>query len=204
MVAIGIPAGRDGREVAMTGVRRIPPCIWSDERLIDECLRGTEEAWAALIHKYKNLIYSIPIKSGLSRDDASEIFQQVCLSLVHELPHIRDPKSLAAWLIKVTSHACFQWAQREVRYQSLEPDLQSSSNSPAELVSELEREQMVRDVIAAVRPRCMALIHMLFFESPPLSYSEVAQRLNIAKDSVGFVRMRCLLHVRTLLEKKGF
>lgn len=187
-----------------TKVRSIPPQSVSDERLIDECLRGTEEAWSALITKYKNLIYSIPIKSGLSREDASEIFQQVCLILVHELPHIRDPKGLAGWLIKVTSHACFRWGQREVRYQSLESEAQSPSNSPAELLSELQREQMLRDVIASARPRCATLIQMLFFENPPLSYKEVADRLKIAKGSVGFIRMRCLQHVRMLLEQKGF
>ena len=60
----------------------VPTDSWGDERLITECVNGNEEAWAALIEKYKNLIFSIPVKLGFSRDDAGEIFQQVCLKLL--------------------------------------------------------------------------------------------------------------------------
>ena len=37
----------------------------SDEQLIHRCLDGDQQAWAALIDRYKNLIYSIPIKLGM-------------------------------------------------------------------------------------------------------------------------------------------
>ena len=63
----------------------------SDARLVEDCLNGNEDAWLALIDRYKSLIYSIPLKYGLSADDAAEIFQSVCLSLLAELPKIRDP-----------------------------------------------------------------------------------------------------------------
>ena len=52
----------------------------SDERLIKACLKGDAEAWSSLIDKYKNLIYSIPIKLGMYQD-ASDIFQAVCVDL---------------------------------------------------------------------------------------------------------------------------
>ena len=42
-------------------------------------MHGSDEAWAALLDKYKNLIYSIPIKRGFAREDAAEVFQRVCL-----------------------------------------------------------------------------------------------------------------------------
>jgi len=50
-----------------------------DARLIKDCLEGSESAWSALISKYKNLIFSIPMKYGFSRDDAADVFQAVCL-----------------------------------------------------------------------------------------------------------------------------
>ena len=68
----------------------------------------------------------------------------------------------------------------------------------------LEREQMLREVIQQAQPRCRELVRMLFFESPPLSYQQVAQKLNIATGSIGFVRMRCLQKLRKNLEQKGF
>src|SRR5260370_39219027 len=83
----------------------------SDVRLVRDCLRGREEAWSALIHKYKNLIFSIPIKYGLSRDDAADVFQGVCLGLLSELPKLRDPRGLPKWLLQVTAHNCLHWTR---------------------------------------------------------------------------------------------
>ena len=68
-----------------------PDVTWSDARLIRACLNGNEHAWSALIAKYKNLIYSIPMKYGASPEDAADIFQAVCLELFSELPRLRKP-----------------------------------------------------------------------------------------------------------------
>ena len=184
-----------------------PSPDWSDERLVAACLRGDPEGWAALVGKYKRLIYSIPIKFGLSRDDASEVFQQVCMRLLSELGRLRDPGSLPAWLMKVTSNQCFDLSRQQVRSieinQERLPD-PSETRTIETIMRECEKEHMIREAICAVRPRCRELVRLLFFESPPLSYEETARRLNIAKGSIGFVRMRCLQKLRRSLEEKGF
>jgi len=188
-------------------LERDPTPAWSDERLVNACLSGDAEAWSVLVGKYKRLIFSIPIKLGLSRDDASEVFQQVCFGMLSELAHLRDPKSLPAWLIKVTSSRCFQMLRQQSRQNELTRATASwtvDTQTAETLLRECEKEQMVREAIQAVRPRCRELIRMLFFESPPLSYEETAKRLNIATGSIGFIRMRCLQKLRAALEEKGF
>jgi RNA polymerase sigma factor (sigma-70 family) len=182
---------------------------WSDERLVKECLKGSQEAWSALVDKYQNLIYSIPIKYGLSRDDANDIFQQVCLHLLSALPTLREPKSLAAWLIKVTSHGCFHWSAQERRMKPVglapeEADFAMVQKMPDSLLREVEQEQILREALAQIAPRCQELMRLLFFETPAVPYEEVAKKLGIAKGSIGFIRMRCLERLRRLLEKRGF
>ena len=43
----------------------------SDRRLVAACLKGNEQAWAALVFKYRRLIYSIPLKYGGTKEDAA-------------------------------------------------------------------------------------------------------------------------------------
>src|ERR1700722_8732673 len=38
----------------------------SDHALVTDCLHGKDEAWTVLLGRYKNLIFSIPIKLGFS------------------------------------------------------------------------------------------------------------------------------------------
>jgi RNA polymerase sigma factor (sigma-70 family) len=182
----------------------------SDARLVRDCLRGKSEAWSALIDKYKNLIYSIPIKYGFSSEDATDLFQAVCLELLSELPRLRDARALPAWLIRVTSHKCFHLRHEEQRYvaqtgDEIEPPAGGDPPElPLDLVHQIECEQMLRNALAELSPRCRELIRMLFFETPARPYREAARTLGIATGSVGFIRGRCLERLRKHLEKAGF
>ena len=82
--------------------------LWADDaKLVEKCLRGEEAAWTALLSKYKNLIFSVPIKWGFSREESADIFQSVCLDLLCELKRLREPRALAGWLIRITYNKCF-------------------------------------------------------------------------------------------------
>jgi RNA polymerase sigma factor (sigma-70 family) len=182
----------------------------SDERLIALCLKGDEQAWADLIDKYKNLIYSIPIKLGMY-DDAADIFQSVCLDLLSDLSRLREPKALPKWLMQVCYHKCIEHRTRSRKQVQLEdedaenlPAGHSGAALPEEMLAQLQREQMVREVVSGLSQRCQRMVRMLFFETPPRPYQDVAQELGIATGSIGFIRGRCLSRLKTQLEKMGF
>jgi RNA polymerase sigma factor (sigma-70 family) len=180
---------------------------WPDIRLVKECLQGSEEAWSALIEQYKNLIFSIPIKYGFSADDASDIFQAVCLELLSDLPKLREPKALPKWIVQVTSHKCFHRKRQMLRTETSDDDKTFEQVTPAraeEFLRQAEDEQALRDGMLGLPARCRELIRMLFFEEPARPYQEVAESLGIAIGSIGFIRQRCLSRLRLQLEDAGF
>jgi DNA-directed RNA polymerase specialized sigma24 family protein len=85
-------------------------------------------------------------------------------------------------------------------------DREETSEAPRfdELLLQVEREQIVREGILVLSERCRRLIRMLFFEFPPVPYATVAEKLGLARGSIGFIRGRCLSRLRRLLEDKGF
>ena len=182
---------------------------WSDERLVRECCKGNQNAWAGLIEKYKNLIFSVPIKFGLSREDAADVFQSVCVELLAGLPKLREPKALPKWLMQTSYHQCLRWKKLRLdladdNSESASEKLASSAELPEEILLQMQKEQSVRDAIAALPPRCHQMVTMLFFEDPPRPYDEVARQLQLAAGSIGFIRGRCLSKLRKLLAEKGF
>jgi RNA polymerase sigma factor (sigma-70 family) len=177
---------------------------------VRECVGGSDEAWAALLDKYKNLIFSIPIKRGFAREDAAEVFQRVCLLLLAELPRLREPKALPMWLIRVTSRECGRWRRQEHPASAkdtvaVETAVLADDKPLAdELLARLKDEQTLREAVQTLPPRCRELIAMLFFETPARPYQEIAAQLGLAAGSIGFIRGRCLTRLRRELEKKGF
>ena len=75
---------------------------------------------------------------------------------------------------------------------------------PDNLLSELQKEQLLRNAVRALSARCKQLVEMFFFESPPRPYQEVAKSLTLATGSIGFIRARCLQKLRSTLEKTDF
>lgn len=174
------------------------------------CLAGSEPAWSALIDKYKALIYSIPRRYGASPEDASDIFQAVCLELFSELPRLRKTAALRSWLITVTAHQAFHWKRKQRQQAGRESAgvdddvIAMATPMHPDAIEQAEREQMLRDATASLPPRCQEMIRLLFFLEPPLAYRDVAKRLGLATGSIGFIRGRCLQRLRKALQRMGF
>jgi RNA polymerase sigma factor (sigma-70 family) len=184
-----------------------PDPTTSDSRLVRECLNGNDLAWAALIAKYKHLIYSIPRKYGASAEDAADIFQSVCLELFAELPRLRKSEALRGWLITVTARLSYHWKQKrrrrgEQELTDLEQErLEAPRSVPVALLEQVEREQRIREAVAQLPARCQEIIRLLFYEQPPVPYGELAKRLGLATGSIGFIRGRCLKRLQRALER---
>jgi RNA polymerase sigma factor (sigma-70 family) len=182
---------------------------WADADLVRECLAGNDKAWTALIAKYKNLIYSVPVRWGFSQADASDIFQSVVAELLSHLSGLRDPQALPGWLIQVTSNKCKRWRQEQLREAASEESetvAQSAAEpgpTPEGLLQEAMKEQILRQALFNASPRCRDLIRMLFFENSARPYPEVAASLGIATGSVGLIRRRCLDRLRKYLVEAG-
>jgi RNA polymerase sigma factor (sigma-70 family) len=188
---------------ALAPVRSRP----SDTELVAACLEGDEQAWSDLVDRYSRLIYSIPLRQGLPREEAADVFQAVCLDLVAELPRLRDPQALPAWLIRTTAHKVSKWKRRDQRYAPDDTGLVDAAADVADLpdavIEQVQRAQALRDGIDALSDRCRDMVRMLFFETPPRPYRDVARELGVATGSIGFLRSRCLDKLRAVLEKVG-
>jgi RNA polymerase sigma factor (sigma-70 family) len=181
----------------------------SDAQIIDACLNGNEKAWQALVNRYKRLVYSVPVKWGLSPDDAVDIFQAVWLDCFRQLASLRDLERLQPWLIRVAVRKChrFSEAKRERAEDSIAEEemeeLPQVEVSP-ELFEELDQEQLLRSALEKLTPRCRQVISALFFEDPRPSYQLIASRLGLSENSIGFTRERCLNNLKKILAELGF
>src|SRR5436309_4040513 len=133
----------------------------TDAELIQECLDGHSEAWDFLVHRYSRLIYSIPFKWGLQREDAKEIYQSVWLDCFQELHSLRDINRLQAWLVRIAIRKCYRFStNKRSRPEDVEiVETDHASEDPSEgLIARLDREQLIRMSIAKLTERCQQVI----------------------------------------------
>ena len=183
--------------------KECPSTQWCDHDLVAACLAGDERAWAALIEKYKNLVYSAPVKYRMQADDAADLFQSVWAEALLHLPSLRDVGALRCWLIRIALNKCYEWKRRQKREPQSEseyvPDIADPQPWLPVLAGQQELERLHR-ALATLPERCQTMIRLLFFSEPPTPYAEVASRLGLAVGSIGFIRGRCLQKLRRALE----
>jgi RNA polymerase sigma factor (sigma-70 family) len=208
----GAATGRQKERPADSSRDRSSLSQSSDEQLIVRCLKGEQEAWSALIDKYKNLIYSIPVKLGMYQD-AGDIFQSVCVDLLSELPQLREHRALPKWLMQTCYHKCLHYRRAADKLVELAPEGRDSDAAlpgssvdelPEHLLVQLEQEQILRDAVSELPEKCERMVRLLFFEIPPRPYEDIAEELGMATGSIGAIRGRCLAYLKKYLEKKGF
>jgi RNA polymerase sigma factor (sigma-70 family) len=192
----------------MASAGKKPRNAWDDTRLVKECLAGNEEAWSLLIDKYKALIYSIPFKYGLPPHEAADVFQSTCMELLTRLPELREPRALPKWLMQVAHHESYRAKRHDRRLVSrdAEPEL-PDPETPAiaeSLVQQTQEEQLLREAMTSLTPQCQKLVELLFFETPPRPYADVAKELGLAVGSIGFTRQKCMDRLRRQLDILGF
>ena len=142
-----------------------------------ECVGGSEEAWRALIFKYKNLIFSIPVKYGFSPEDSTDIFQAVCLDLLSELPKLEKSKRCRngscrlprtnVFIANSSNNGRTCW----IRGQG---NRAQHAGGGRTILRETEDEQNLRQAMAELPPRCRELVQMLFYNEPVRPYQGIA------------------------------
>lgn len=170
----------------------------SDLKLVLACRRGDPRAWEKLVQRYQRLIYAIPMRAGLNKDQAAEIFQDVFTLLFQNLNDLREPEKLQAWLVTTARRQTGRILRKtEHPHDSLaksddEADFADPVPLPDEQLLILEEQHRIRTAISSLDLRCRKLLQMLFYLPQTPSYAQIANALGISEGSVGPTRARCL------------
>ncbi len=175
--------------------------------LLDRCIAGEEVAWAELLDRYGDLVYSVALRTGASRSDAEEIFQTTVLAIYQGLRTVREPDRLVSWIAGVARRQTltfFRKRAREVEEGDGLPDGADPDALSDDVLNSLERAQHVQDALATLRERCQDLIRALYLREPPADYETISAETGIPIGSIGPTRARCLDALRTSLEDGGW
>ena len=181
-----------------------------DAELVARCRLREEAAWRELVRRYQRLVYSIPQRYGLDHHAATEIFTAVFSELWRSLDRVKQPAQVRAWLATVARRRSFLLLQERARWVSLDQppgeewgqwqELADPNPFGDDVLIAAEREQEIRIAIQSLPGRCRSLLEWLFYADPAPAYEEIAERLGLSKNSIGFLRSRCLKKLRDAFE----
>ena len=180
----------------------------SDRELVEECLADNARAWEALLARYERLIYSIPIRLGLPRHEAEEIYQTVCLILFRKLATLREHERIISWLTTTTRRECWRFGVLKNRHRRSDAaeaaDLAQDEPNAEQLAYERrmadQRHEIMWRALSELPEKCRDLLVMLFYLEEELTYEDIAEQMHMPESSIGPTRGRCLQKLRKILQ----
>jgi RNA polymerase sigma factor (sigma-70 family) len=165
--------------------------------LLAASVAGDRRAFAELVDRHKNLVWSVIRVLGLGGPDAEDVFQVVFVRLYERQGSIRDGSRLPGWLATTTRRECYDTIRRRQRSAALGDEVVDRAETldfAARLIDD-EKQRALAVAYADLSQACRDLLRLLAAD-PALSYDEIAEVLDIPRGSLGPTRKRCIDKVR--------
>jgi RNA polymerase sigma factor (sigma-70 family) len=178
-----------------------------DRDLLQQCRRGSAGAWHQVLNRYERLVFSIPLRYGLSQDDAADIAQLTFTALVQNMDKLAEDSRLGAYLSTIArrnSWRLLERQRREIPSEHLERSSFAESavvlgKSDADAIEHWELADWLDTGLSQLSERCRKLLRALYFRPEFPSYAEVAEHFGMPLGSVGPTRARCLKYLKRAL-----
>jgi len=123
---------------------------WSDAELLREYAeKGSERAFAELVTRHTNLVYSAALRQVNSPDVAAEVAQRVFIALAqgaHGLcPRLAEKASLAGWLCRSSQNVSLNYRRDEYRRRTREGLAMENLDPASDTSLDWERVRAVLD-----------------------------------------------------------
>jgi len=174
-----------------------------DHQLLAEFAReNSEAAFAALVQRHINLVYSAALRRVGNPHAAEEITQAVFIILSRKAGRLSPRVALSGWLYQTARLTAANFLRGEIRRQKREQEayMQSTLNEPAPDVWP-QIAPLLDDALGRLGERDRNAIVLRFFENQSLG--EVGAALGASEDAAKMRVNRALEKLRKIFTKRG-
>ncbi len=174
----------------------------SDDHLLGQYVRdGSDAAFAALVGRYVNLVYSAARRQVRSIELAEDVAQSVFCDLAHNAGNLRPGTTLTSWLYLVTRRTAIDAVRRETRRQAREQAAFELSTMNPTSDDWAHVEPLLDEAMETLGESDRSAILLRFFENKSLR--EVGRVLGTSEATAQKRVSRALERLRQTLSKRS-
>lgn len=127
----------------------------SDNEIIGKVLNGDQQAYAGLVDRYQNYVFTLTMRFTKNREDAEEVSQDIFIKAYRSLADFRGASKFSTWLYTIVNTTCITFLRKKkLETYSLDHEKvfevadSKDSGFRANLVEQKSRTNMVNEAIA--------------------------------------------------------
>ena len=174
----------------------------SDHELLASFARTrSEAAFAEIVRRYIDLVYSAARRQVASRHDAEEVAQSVFVDLARRAHALGERQPLAPWLYTVTRRTAIDHVRREMSRKKREVEATLQDAQAEVSLSWAELAPVLDEALASLREPEREAIVLRFLQERPLR--EVGAILGVSEDTAQKRVTRALDRLRSAFAARG-
>jgi RNA polymerase sigma-70 factor (ECF subfamily) len=127
----------------------------SDNEIIGKVINGDQQAYAGLVERYQNYVFTLAMRFTKNREDAEEVSQDIFIKAYRSLADFRGASKFSTWLYTIVNTTCITFLRKKkLETYSLDHEKvfevadSKDSGFRANLVEQKSRTNMVNEAIA--------------------------------------------------------
>ncbi len=193
-----------------TGENRILNPKADEISIIKQVLGGDADAFEHIVKKYEKKVYNLALRYLKNRDDALDLSQEVFIQVYNNLAQFRGDSQFSTWIYRVTYNKCVdmlrktQKLRRNVVMSTDDENFFETRDRRASIEEDYEgRETLVTvmKIIDTLPSEQRDVVILRYIKD--LSYSQIADVLEIAEGTVKSRLNRARLKIKEQLKESG-
>jgi len=176
----------------------------NDQIIINQIIEGDTNAYAVLVDRYKDLVFTLALRMLKNREEAEEVSQDTFVKVFKSLHKFKGDSKFSTWIYKVTYNTCLDRIKKLKRTENTvtideftEHQIKTIDNALDAMESE-ERKQAIQKCLALLPSDDSFLLTLYYFED--LSLDEISKIVGIKANTIKVKLFRSRKKLATILK----
>ncbi|WP_409206391.1 RNA polymerase sigma factor [Flavobacterium sp.] len=180
--------------------------IINDQYYINQIIEGNSNAFAVLVDRYKDLVFTLSYKMVKNREEAEEISQDTFIKIFKSLNKFKGESKFSTWVYKITYNTCLDRLKKNKKENSVVyiEDFSEHQVKAIETVfdtiDEKERNQRIQDCLLLLPSEDAFLLTLYYFDDQ--SIEEIAKVVDSNANNIKVKLFRSRKKMASILKER--
>ena len=178
----------------------------SDQHYIDKILQGETNAFAVLVDRYKDMIFTLALKMVRNREEAEEVAQDTFIKIYNSLNKFKGDSKFSTWIYKIAYNTCLDRLKKNkkednnISIDEFSAHLIKTMDNALSALEDKERKQTIQNCLNLLPSDENFLLTLFYFEDQSLE--EIGKIMNINANNVKVKLFRSRQKLAVILKKQ--
>lgn len=178
----------------------------ADEKIIKRVLNGDRNAYAILVDKYKDRVFSLVVGIVRNREMAEELSQDIFVKAYTSLKKFRKDSSFSTWIYRIAYNTSIsETRKRKYKTRSFDDQLERAASLELDEDGSAEnlesKHALLTMALEKLHPEEKLILMLYYFEEK--SVEEISQSSGLSQSNVKVKLFRMRAKLKDLMERMG-